>query len=334
MKFNAIVFEVTSRCNARCKMCYQAAGPKGSKYTGDSDLNIDDIKSVLSQAIKLDFMPKRVHFGGGEGFIDEELMFSCIEYSKSVGYEEITAVSNCFWGTTNERADAISKKLFSLGLTQMEISWDVWHAPFIKSNKIENAIKALHKAGVKTNLRLLTTKSVKASESVMLFNKDIFNYVDEISVSNVIPTGQAMDEFDSSDIYDGSSLDLGCRTNLNFTINPLGNVAPCCSGADQTESLVFGNVRKNTIKEIHENMEKSLLLNHLVFNGSSQFLEILEKKGVFLGNKTDMKGPCHACWKIFSDKNNYDILSQVMEPLGTNKIVEMAKSYFSGQANV
>jgi len=64
LHFNALVIESTERCNARCAMCYQAAGPKGSDIRGDSELDLAAIERIIDQAIHLPNLGKRVHLSG------------------------------------------------------------------------------------------------------------------------------------------------------------------------------------------------------------------------------------------------------------------------------
>jgi MoaA/NifB/PqqE/SkfB family radical SAM enzyme len=89
LHFNALVIESTERCNARCAMCYQAAGPKGSDIRGDSELDLAAIESIIDQAIRLPNLRKRVHLSGGETFLDFSKALSIFRYAKRAGFERI-----------------------------------------------------------------------------------------------------------------------------------------------------------------------------------------------------------------------------------------------------
>jgi len=51
--FQALVVESTSICNAKCAMCYQSAGPKGSDVWGRSSLSSAEIETVVRDAEKI-----------------------------------------------------------------------------------------------------------------------------------------------------------------------------------------------------------------------------------------------------------------------------------------
>lgn len=329
--FNAIVFELTARCNAQCKMCYQAAGPKGSSYIGDSALTLDDVVRVLDQARALPGLPDRVHFGGGEGFLDADMIIGAIAHASIMGFGAITAVSNCFWGSTPERAQTMAERLANAGLHQMEISWDVWHAPYVSAQRVANAVRALYAAGIQTNLRLLTTRSVRAHEAYDMLGQDIIEALDEVCVGNVLPTGKAAEEFAHADLYPGPELSRGCPTNLNLTINPAGRVAPCCSGADQTEALTFGDIRTQSLEDIVQSMQRSALLSTLVHEGAEPFLNLLREHGFDLAENEAFLGACHACWAVFSNPEQAKLIKQIYDVVEPDRIEALAQEYFNAE---
>ena len=53
LTFNALVVEKVARCNARCAMCYQSAGPRGSEEIGDVAIAVEDLLPVIDGAAKI-----------------------------------------------------------------------------------------------------------------------------------------------------------------------------------------------------------------------------------------------------------------------------------------
>lgn len=74
-RFLALHFEMTNKCNLRCKHCYNI------KYleSGQKDLTTDEIKSVIDKSIELGV--KDIGFSGGEPFMREDI-YELLEYSK------------------------------------------------------------------------------------------------------------------------------------------------------------------------------------------------------------------------------------------------------------
>src|SRR5437660_2034566 len=98
LQFNALVLETIDRCNARCDMCYQAAGPRGSDLRGDGRLPIGVIQRVIDQAAELpELKGDRVHVSGGEAFIEYQDLLAIFSHARSRKFTNIGAVTNGFW---------------------------------------------------------------------------------------------------------------------------------------------------------------------------------------------------------------------------------------------
>jgi hypothetical protein len=188
----------------------------------------------------------------------------------------------------------------------MEISWDHWHSPFISAEAVSNCLEACSEHDISSNLRILTTKSHSVSEALSFIRPESSRLANEISSCPVFPTGRAKHQIDPAEIYRGDDLQGCCHHMLNLTVNALGNVSPCCAGADQTEGLSFGNIRENTIDEIASYMQHSSLLRVLVFQGVGALRPILERAGISLGD--EFANICHMCFEIFSRPERYETI--------------------------
>ena len=75
-RFLALHFEMTNKCNLRCKHCYNI------KYleSGKKDLTTDEIKKVIDKSLEAGV--KDIGFSGGEPFMRDDI-FELIEYSKA-----------------------------------------------------------------------------------------------------------------------------------------------------------------------------------------------------------------------------------------------------------
>lgn len=299
IRFHGLVVETTTRCNAKCAMCYQSVGPKGSDSWGKVSLDTEKIKKAISEAAKIDLVDPRFHLSGGEAFIDLEQCLEVLRHAKSVGFLVVSATTNAFWAQNAKRAQQVCEQVAAAGLNRFEISWDVWHLPFIRPETIKNCLLACRQVGISTNLRVLTTKIHSAGEALSLLDDEAVGAASEISSGPVFPTGRANLTIDSTDIYREQDLGGACFASLNLTINPKGQVYPCCAGADQTDSLQFGNVDVDSLSAVVTRMQESILLRILVFYGPGAFVGLLKKHSISLG--INFASICHMCWSIFSD---------------------------------
>ncbi len=309
--FKSLVVESTTRCNAKCGMCYQSVGPKGSDVWGSAALEVTEIEKVVRDASRIETLGKRFHLSGGEAFIRMDDVIHLFGVARDAGFTNISTTTNAFWAHTKERAREVCRRCREAGLTSMEISWDHWHSPFVSAEAVSNCLEACKEVAISSNLRILTTKSHSVREALSSIRPEASRLANEISSCPVFPTGRAKHQVDPDDIYRGSDLQGCCHHMLNLTVNALGNVSPCCAGADQTEGLSFGNIRENTIDEIASYMQRSPLLRVLVFHGIGALRPILERAGISLGE--EFANICHMCFEIFSRPEHYEIIQDYFD---------------------
>lgn len=299
MRFAGLVLENTNRCNARCGMCYQSSGPKGSDVLGKAHLPLPVMLKAIEEAIRIPTLTPRFHLAGGEAFMHMEECIALFQTAQRTGYVDITGTTNAFWARTNHAAQKVTGRLRDVGVTSLEISWDFWHLPYIAGESIGKAIKACFESGIEVNLRILTTKSHNLQEALDALPADTLELVSRITSSPVFATGRAAQHIDPSDIHPSrGGLDSACHSTLNLTVNSLGEVFPCCAGFDQTNNYLFGNIHTESIIEIANRINTDPIARVVVFRGVAALLPVLEKAGV--APKGDFKGICELCWTIFS----------------------------------
>lgn len=321
--FNSLVVETNSRCNARCSMCYQAAGPKGSDLIGDHQLTADQVKGLALAASNIPEVGSRFHVSGGEAYLDTAGLLSIFAYAHSLNhFQEISTTTNAFWAATKRRASQVAKDSAQAGVTLMEISWDHWHAPYVSAHAVSNCIDACVEHGIEPHLRILTTKDHTAGEALSQLRTDCVTRVSNIHSGTVFSTGRAAKELDPTMFHDYGtgpmSIGGACHSALNLTVNAKGNVYPCCAGADQTDGLSFGNVKSESLGDIVRRMQASPMLRVLVFNGVSSFLPILEQAGIPL--KPTYRNMCEFCYDVFSRPESASVIKQHFDDATTRAI--------------
>lgn len=285
-------------------MCYQSVGPKGSDVWGKAALEVAEIEAVVRDAASIETLGRRFHLSGGEAFIRADDVIYLFAVAREAGFTNISTTTNAFWARSRHRAFSLARRCKEAGLTSMEISWDYWHSPYIVPEAIDHCLEACSHYDISSNLRILTTKSHSVAEALSTLRPEALDRANEISSCPVFPTGRAKHEVDPNDIYMSGEVSGACHHMLNLTVNPLGNVAPCCAGADQTDGLSFGNVRETPIDQIASYMQRSPLLRVLVFQGVGALRPILEQAGVRLDG--DFANICHMCFEIFSRPDRYE----------------------------
>lgn len=324
--YSGLVVENTNRCNAKCAMCYQSASPHGSETLGLSKLDTKIIQRCIREAANIETIASRFHLAGGESFMYLEECFSLFAEARDVGFEQITATTNGFWGKSLKKAKEISEKLRESGVNSLEISWDYWHQPFIKGEAVSNCIIACYEAGIETNLRVLTTKLHSIEEAISALSSKALDVSSRITSGPVFATGRAAKELDPKEFFHSrSSLDDDCHRVLNLTINAFGNVAPCCAGFDQTRTYVIGNVAQEPLTSIVERMNRDPLIRKIVFTGVKSLIPILKKNGHDIGD--DFFNICHLCYTIFSNPEYAQTIQDSLEDSKRNALINLVEKF-------
>jgi MoaA/NifB/PqqE/SkfB family radical SAM enzyme len=317
--FQALVVESTSICNAKCAMCYQSAGPKGSDVWGRSSLSSAEIETVVRDAAQIETLTKRFHLSGGEAFIKANDCLALFAVAREAGFTDITTTTNAYWARDLGKALKMCEQLRAAGLTRMEISWDFWHQPYIPGDAVSNALEACAEHDIHSVLRILSTKSHSVAEALSAIREPSLSCATEIFTCPVFPVGRAAREIDPDDIYYGGDLAATCHSILNLTVNAWGNVYPCCAGSDQTDWLTFGNVRERPICDIAREMNRSRLLRMLVFEGAQALVPILRRAGFKMDGK--YSNICHLCFDIFSKEEHARPIQEFFEELENGAIL-------------
>ncbi|MFH7527742.1 radical SAM/SPASM domain-containing protein [Aeromonas sp. A5] len=309
LRFNSLVLEITTRCNASCAICYQGASPHGSNEWGVKEIDIKVLKKVIRDAIKIPNLCNRLHISGGEAFLKTRKVLDIIKLGRDVGYKEITLTTNASWGKTPQKASSICKKLEVLGVTDIEISWDYWHMRYINRDNVVNVLYAAKQQSINTTLRILTSKSHSVSEALHLLG-DGCMWANTIMWGKVFRSGRAAECIEQNEFYSESvERGKGCHNCLNLTVNAKGDVFPCCAGFDQTDYANLGNIEHENIIDIASRMSGNLWLRQLVFDGVISMEEVLIDKGYTNINLVN-NGMCSRCWSIFKEKEATDIIKE------------------------
>lgn len=308
--YAGLVVENTTRCNAKCAMCYQSAGPKGSDTWGTQSLTTAEIKRVIAEASTIETLYPRFHLSGGEAFIDIDGCIELFTAAREAGFLDITTTTNAYWANKPDRARMVCERLRAAGVTSMEISWDYWHKPYVPGEAVSNCLEACSEFEIETNLRILCTKSHSYSEALSFLRPEALALASRVSGGPVFATGRAAKMIPPEDFHRQNNIEGNCHSVLNLTVNARGNVYPCCAGLDQTD-YVFGNVREASLDAIAERLNRSPVVRTVVFSGIAALAPLLERSGIDVGR--EYNGICHMCWRIFSDPECVRALDDELE---------------------
>lgn len=299
--FNTLVLETIDRCNAKCGMCYQAAGPRGSDLRGDKRLPLHVTQRVIDEAAQLpELVGDRVHVSGGESFLNYQEMIEIFRHAKLRGFGNIGAVTNAFWAVTDRIAEQKCSELAEAGATYFEVSIDFWHLPYVSVDRVRCLLRAMRRTGLRATLRTLSSRSHHMDEILNGFADAEFLQV-IIGNGRVQPVGRGAETIPTSEVYFADGVRGCCELQLNLTISPGGNVYPCCAGADMTESLSSGNVHHESLADVVLKMRTDQLIREIIHGGTGELIPIIHNLGFGDRLLQQYSGICHLCWHVFKD---------------------------------
>lgn len=305
----SLVIEITDKCNAKCDMCYQSA-----KISNSHVIDVEVAKKCIREAAESPYVGPRFHAVGGEAFLYPNVLFPLFEEAKKTGFSEISATSNCFWAKTEASADAMCSRMKAAGVTLLELSWDFWHAQHNPPECINNCLKYCKKYGIYTNLRFLTSKNHNIEESIKKLDPFAVRHASQITSSNVMPSGRAVEGIPREEFYGKTDGISGiCADMMVLTVNSYGEVFPCCVGFDVCHNCNFGNINDMSILDIIDNMNSDPMLRQLVFMGSESYYKILVDNGCEVPEESKFINLCDFCHFIFSDAQKVKILREHFE---------------------
>ncbi len=300
--FHSLVIETTDRCNARCAMCYQAAGPRGSDLRGDGHLPEEVALRVISEAAELpELVGSRVHLSGGEGFLNFDEMVRLFARATAVGFVEVGATTNGYWALSRQRALERCEILADAGVSDLEVSRDYWHLPYVKLDRIKDLLWAMRRVGLRPVLRLLSSKSHHMDEVMSSFTAAELVHV-QLANSRMQSSGRAATDVPLDEVYVAGGVQGSCENTLNLTISPNGNVYPCCAGADMTKEMASGNVLVDSLADAVLKMRTDYMIRTVIHKGAGELIDVARQLGY--GDKVDKEysSICHLCWDVFQDE--------------------------------
>lgn len=132
-----LVIVTTLGCNSACGHCLYSCCPEKSelRFSGD------EMKGILQDARAKGI--SQVCFSGGEPMIFPEDLFDAIAEADKLGYALITVRTNGFWAVDTRVTEKTILALQSCGVTQIGISPDNYHSPFVS---FDNAMRIMQVA--------------------------------------------------------------------------------------------------------------------------------------------------------------------------------------------
>ncbi|MBD3288823.1 radical SAM protein [candidate division KSB1 bacterium] len=263
------------QCSNFCRHCVYASSPKWQKW-----MTADDVRVYLKNISECASSQRGLHIGGGEPFLNFELLLKTIELCVEFGVPLQYVETNAGWCDTDEKTARLLYELRTSGLPALLISASPFHNEFVPFDCTERAIRIATDIFGAYNVLIYTDYYYKQLSQYDHSKKLPFNrYVnttgreqaaqDFIREYNLIPCGRAVTrlgylyEKKPAATFFNNTCQPEFRNPNHIHIDPDGNYIPSfCAG------ISLGNARN--LGELYQGIELE----------NFPLLELLASKGV------------------------------------------------------
>ncbi len=287
IKLTGITWITTYNCNFNCEHCFFDTQAE-KKYMDPALVN--RVLSDFKYGEKMFWQ----HLSGGEIFLNEASVFDIIKNIQEHFHQSIGVSTNGFWGTSQEKANDVVKRLEQMGVTGIAVSADTYHQDFMNIEAQKRVVNAIAKYGVEEHSYIMGARVNEDVPNAEAINKQCDLVSEQVKGDHPIPyaipvvrslgKGSIINQPKKKEVPQGPCTDLceclGTRSPFNpamVWIDPYGNVMICYG-------LVIGNVYKESFNDIIANYDpdKDEILKVLKEHGPKGIYQLVKDKGLDL----------------------------------------------------
>jgi molybdenum cofactor biosynthesis enzyme MoaA len=278
LSIKRLEFVLTEKCNSRCAHCQGAHSPESQGV-----IEIEDGLNYLEETTSVTELDSFMIFGG-ESMLYPERTITLFQRASKLGIPETELITNGFWGKDREKAMTLALRLKEAGVTEVLISVDSFHLPYIPLDGPRNAAKASLHAGIsKVRWNVAVLESIDAENEYDVQTRQIVESLQplglEINFNRIWPRGQARENL--KDFFPRQPLEGDCPDKEDTLITPDCISLDPNGWASICWNLAIGNAKEVPLSEllIDYNWEEHPIIKTLVQMGPMGLLDLPESEG-------------------------------------------------------
>lgn len=305
-----VSINLDSKCNASCDHCCFSSSP-----TSTIKMEKEYIRELVTEFAKNETI-QVISFTGGEIFLNYSFLKELMEIIKP--YEkQITLISNGFWGGSKQKVQEYFRDMKLLNVVALTISYDEYHAPFVKSSSVKRILEYSRKyPDIDISLNMAVTKD-KMSNRILEELEDSILGV-KITKFPMISVGAAKSRIEQKNIHKFYNLDdedsLYCP-GYEIVYHHDGEIYPCCSPAIFETKLTLREDHDQTYERTVEKLHSNLLLFIVRKEGFKWFLNILKENNKLeeFDIPYEFSSICSVCGNLFNTEEKINYFYPFME---------------------
>lgn len=288
----SFVLYVTLKCNLSCAHCIQ--GPARE----DESMPFHDYRQGLIEAAEAGH--DGVWISGGEPFLSPDRLLQSVETCAGLGLR-VSVQTNAQWATSQARALAMLRELKALGMQQLCISTDKFHAAFVPVERVVMLAECARELSIPVNTGASGRLDDPVSRrlSAALRRKRI-----PLARQTLLRFGAAcalpLHEFH----WRQRMVRGGCTNAMRLQLFPDGRVYACCGPAQhfpKGSPLYLGDQRRESVAGILERAAVDPILAILMLAGPGGVYRAAapsDRRQVQLPRPYSHR--CEACYHVLS----------------------------------
>ena len=294
MKYNGVALEMTTICPLHCDHCCQDNGEEAVAYINEQE--ISDVLTKISQDKKIQY----VSFTGGEPFLELKKLYYAIDIARNSGLH-ISTVTSGFWAVDDEKTKNIMKTLHEKKLDVMTISRDMFHRKEVPDDNVKRILKWGNVFDLEIALQISTVQETDFGEILNPIRNEILNR--KVEIYPVFYAGRAKRNINKEILINNeTSRHQFCGKGGACLIGRNGEVYPCCSPLGKETCFNLGNIRKYSMLEIRDRIQRNSILHILRNFGFDPFVDLAkEKLDLYIPEK--IVSSCDLCAIFFNERN-------------------------------
>lgn len=322
---------LTWQCPAQCGHCVFESGPQRREVL-DPGLAERMLSAAARQA-----RPPAVSFSGGEPFLAFDTMLRLATLARTLGCPT-EVVTSCAWATTAAVARARMEALAATGLRTICVSWDRFHAPYVRAQRVASVIMEARALGLRTVVNTAIDPLRKEAPADYLARTlelpaDVLAGC-VVNPLNVVPVGRARSN--AVELYyppQGGNGPCAVATEV-LTLTPTGLLYPCCGSvvgelASNSGFYALDDLSRMTVDELQvaiREVKENLFFRLLQAAGPAKLVALLQEREPALRIRSRFNSDCDACLELNRNAAAgpalHALLRELAATLGRESIVE------------
>lgn len=299
-----LIVQITAQCPLACAHCSVSSGPERTEQFTTEAL------TALIHDIADDGRTELVVFTGGEPFLKPERLATALAAVRAAGLRAGITTS-ASWARTEERARKMLESLPHDVISELAVSADRHHLPFLSLDHVRNGISAALSLGIHVNAFIcLDSEADDFLEQFSAYmGPDIVARIGvRIALTHVAGRAAQRPEFKGlrRPVPYAELLDAPCNSPAAPAIRPDGQVMACCgdnmSDSENWGALTLGHVAEDDYGAMLDKADTEPLIQALRVFGPKHLAGVAIAAGALEVAAADPRNICDICRKAVTDE--------------------------------